>query len=1241
MSDPLGLFTQESNDPLGLFAENDDNFATKALKEAGSATSWGSAIPGAAEALTGGVGAMANMAVSGIAGPVKSLFTGKSAADEIGNISHSIEQAIPYMPETDAGKAYLNLLSLPVEGIHKLGEKAFDATGSPLVGAGVETVGNAALLALGARRGKKAKAPDFDTKLKTTMEEKPAPPIDTMQQHELFDQPEMGRVANPYEAKLGDWRVDENGIPIKADLSMDVQNAQNPLQRNLWGDELEQTRSPVGQNASLLDVNGQQEGIPLTQAIDSMDWAHRRGAIKNELTGEVEPTGELLSSINDANRVLPTENRSPSIGAGSQRGAIDPDLLTFGLASKLQKFMENRASKEGPMVSSLKDKQAKIEEIVGKPIFAEPPKAESIVADSLASGKDGKGLNSMEAGSTLTAAKRNSPLVQGVSRTIQHAKNLSEYAIRETVFPVEKKLRKLSSDEIIQLGKVMKAEMFNRRRLSTTELADLGLSEKQLLAYESVREMFSKALERENAAREAQGLKPITENEAYLSSRWKGDFRRAVHDANGKLVWYLAADSKMGLNKQTKALLKEFPDLVVKPNSDHTVRSHVGSNMNAGEMYSTMVDVLGRDDPAVARIQEWVQEQAVNEGRGMLAQEKHFKSKSNVRGFVGDRPSNTFTGKLDPQKEALDLFQEQITYSKNAHKWSGMQEAGQELKKIFSNKELADQQPNNMAYAKDYYRNQIGLSTHKAVAGLEDAIRQTGISPHVLNRGISNVKSLWITQKLAASVGFAASNIIQAANMLPHIADLMVKYGGNPLSAIATGISTGPLMALGHVSIARGEKGFYKFLGVMPKAQGEFLAKAMKYAEDNSVTARSVYDETPIASSFSKMAKVEQIAGKTLTAPETLLRSVSYMTYVEMLKSSGKFKNDLDIFRMAEERVNMSMADYRQGERAMLFDKMGTTGNMMNTLQTFPINFYQQWSWAAREAKKGNPLPAATMFAVQAYVAGAMGIPGFADTDKLWNAVKGFLADHFPGQWDKVKDIDLKQIVLNSVGEAGLYGGLSEQSGVSFTSRASAPAGSEMLTSPLGPYADLGRQAMDVAGMVADPNKQSFAQAAMSVTPTGLQGALETGPLQDQTSVLNEQTGQRVYGSTRNLADRKGMVSRTPEEETIRKWGLRSQREVVEKDAAYHASKLESDSRTVIASLPSKIYNELRNNRTEKAKDLIGLYSRLSGKEITTEQIQNEAMKEYTTAAQRASMNATTIPGMLAIKRLQQIQQQK
>lgn len=964
-----------------------------------------------------------------------------------------------------------------------------------------------------------------------------------------------------------------------------------------------------------------ENGIPVRQGLPENKLA------PPETYHESQAVNDLGNAIQEAN--------GPKLGPNEAYGA---DNLSGPMgAPELPKFSVPKGQRGAiDLGTSQKEKQEIISKIVGTKHFTPPPTVEELTAQSLASGKDGKGWNITEAGGSLTAEKRDSPLIRGGVRIVQHQKNIAEDSIRASVFPVEKKLRSLSSNELVQLAKVMKAEMFAKQTLSTKELADLGLSEKQLMAYDSIRDMYKQALDKENQARVLQGKEPITAQEAYLSSRWQGDFRRAIYDTKGKLVWYLAANSKKGLDIQAQALVKKFPDLAKGQHVDHVTRSMRGSNMDAQSMYTTMLDVLGRDDPAVQKIKEWAESKTEEEGRGVFAQEKHFKNKYNIRGFVGDRPSNTLLGKLNPQKEALDMFQQQITYAKNAHKWAGMQEAGAELKKVFSNGELAAQQPHNMEYLKDYFREQVGMGTSRAVSGIEDAFKSSGISPQVVNNGIGNIKNLWITQKLVASLGFMASNVIQAGNMLPHIADMQVKYGGNPLYALPIGLTTGLAMASGHLSNASGRPSFYKFLGALPAEDMKFLTLAMKYAEDNSVTARSIYDESPIASSFSPTARIAQVAGKTISSPETLLRSIVFMTYANMLKTSGKFKNDLELLRLAEEKTNISMGDYREGEKAMMFSKLGTLGNAMNTLQTFPINYYNQWGWAAREAKRGNPTPAAVMFITQAAAAGAMGVPGFADADKLWNGIKGLLADHSPKMWDKVKNVDLKQAILDGFGSSGLYGPLSTQSGISFTSRASAPALNEMGASPLSPFVDMARQVGSFANAAASPtDSQKRAQSIMDSIPTGLQGWVETGPLRDETSV--QRGGERVFFSPRDLAAREGSVARTPAEESIRQKGFRSQREVEERDATYRARSLEAQSQSVIKGLPGKIYNELRKGNLDNAKDLITLYSRISGKEITDEQIQSEAVKEFTTGKERASMGANTIPGILAIKRLQEI----
>lgn len=81
-------------------------------------------------------------------------------------------------------------------------------------------------------------------------------------------------------ARMPNMRVDENGIPIRADLSIEAQQLQNPLQRNLWGDEL-----PVATGDG---------GIPLTQAIDNMPAGPEKTAALSVFKG---PRGKQAGAL--------------------------------------------------------------------------------------------------------------------------------------------------------------------------------------------------------------------------------------------------------------------------------------------------------------------------------------------------------------------------------------------------------------------------------------------------------------------------------------------------------------------------------------------------------------------------------------------------------------------------------------------------------------------------------------------------------------------------------------------------------------------------------------------------------------------------------------------------------------------------------------------------------------------------------------------------------------------------------
>lgn len=151
--------------------------------------------------------------------------------------------------------------------------------------------------------------------------------------------PDTNQVIAPqYGAMDGVGRFDENGMPIRADLSIEAQNLQNPLQRNLWGDEL----GP-----------GQGAGRSLTEAIDSMgrtpirDQGRFTGlnekteALKR-LQGEIEAPVDMQVAIQRANSFKGPLSGDAAIGPKSasnaaqnalrkrQGGAINPEVFKEG-----------------------------------------------------------------------------------------------------------------------------------------------------------------------------------------------------------------------------------------------------------------------------------------------------------------------------------------------------------------------------------------------------------------------------------------------------------------------------------------------------------------------------------------------------------------------------------------------------------------------------------------------------------------------------------------------------------------------------------------------------------------------------------------------------------------------------------------------------------------------------------------------------------------------------------------------
>src|SRR6185369_15269077 len=128
----------------------------------------------------------------------------------------------------------------------------------------------------------------------------------------LFDQGDQMGQRNQFNAgDLGDWRIDENGMPVRVDKSLEALNVREPLQRNLWGDELVPA---LGQERSL------------TAAIDQMPAGIRNRDINNRFaTGTTR--GDALDLLRG--EIKSEELRRASEAANRENGTYNPTDTRF------------------------------------------------------------------------------------------------------------------------------------------------------------------------------------------------------------------------------------------------------------------------------------------------------------------------------------------------------------------------------------------------------------------------------------------------------------------------------------------------------------------------------------------------------------------------------------------------------------------------------------------------------------------------------------------------------------------------------------------------------------------------------------------------------------------------------------------------------------------------------------------------------------------------------------------------
>ena len=849
---------------------------------------------------------------------------------------------------------------------------------------------------------------------------------------------------------------------------------------------------------------------------------------------------------------------------------------------------------------------------------------------------DSKIIPSLQSGSTTTAMKTGSTAIKTASRAIQNAMKRYDLAVRNFVFPLENKLTSLSRQELVDLHQILKDESVRGTRYDPDLLAN-SLSIKQLEAYNKFRTAFDDALATQNAARALKGQDPITAEEAYYSSRWQGAHQLPVRDQSGKLIWYLAAHNVSGLKRQADALAKDFPNLVINMKDADYIK--LGADKQTVDTaYSLLLDVLGRDNPEVRQLKAYFEDESSALAAATRAQEKHFQKKSGIRGFVGDRPG------MSSADEALAGVQSQLEYIKNAYYWSQMQKAGETIKVLVNDPILKDTQPNNIKYIQDYYQNALGFGQSEMARSFENLLRKAGTSSHNFSELIGHSKNLFILQKLGGNLAYLMANTVQAATLFPYLADLHHKgFTGNPAKSVALGMTNGIAMGFGHMAKSTGAE-------YMSKVPTPFLKEMFLYAEENGITGRSIYDEGRIQSGFSALGAVENALSKTISVPDMFLHSIAFSTFSQHLKDSGIYKDNIALFQHAEELTNHVLADARKQERPMVFSKFGAMGNVLDTLQTFSMNFFNQYMYLGKEALAGNIVPLAGMLALQWYFAGVKGIPYMESAYEGYMALRDGLATYAPETWAKSEGNpfwqDPKAWFMDAAGDRALYGGLSVDTGVGLTNRAAAPTFQGMVTAPAGPAREVVKQAWSAA-KASTGDSTARAQSALDSLPAGLQGLYET-------SVKNAGTTYKVgtgrhegeFGAYKlsDINSQQVMYWRSPAEQEMRKYGLKSYKEMASRELEYDTQKLQQTEEAVQGKLMDRATSAAMKGNIKEFDRLNNIYADLTGKPIPIKSIlskgEGRGMSQEERLVKRSLHNPSRLVKAIQMEnRLQQLQE--
>lgn len=766
-------------------------------------------------------------------------------------------------------------------------------------------------------------------------------------QHVLPDSNEV--IAPQYGAMQGVGRLDENGMPIRADLSMEAANLENPLQRNLWGDELPR--------------KGEQENPRgITKAMD------------------ITPAGEMKNAQIEALGGVP---KLPPLGSAARKALMKKQggglLMDWGSSKKAEGFSNIPGIKE-----KLRD--------VGNALIETPEKAIEFAKQTsdVAQNAVQKAFNNLSKGGTYLKGRLNNPVVHfGVDRFLK-ADGLAKADINQKLGKEYlTDLRSLSKQEYADAFELLNVADLTKKTITPEMMQEHGLSPKLLQFLTTHQNIMVDALANINRVREAADKKPITAREAYSAMSMNGDYRKVAYlldeqgnrvkdpSGNDVVVGAIAADrlkGKLGwpLEKIEKHVQEKMPNVEFGPLRDTTL-TRGSAKGTPHEAFTDALRTLGENNPHVAELLKVLDEVAKDDASNYMGMQKHTMQKKGIWGMEGRKPWET------AENNATQFFENQVKYLEGVYNWSHLAEAAKDVNSVIRNPDVMKKHPNAVRLTEEYMQNALGLNPSRLGRALDETAKAIGSTlggtPAGLQKGLGLAKKAANATMLSLNESFLAIQALQAPTGIPAAVALLRSRG---LASKWTNLTLG----LDHfveagVTLLKDQAG--KDISAIDRG-------AIEYAKKNHIYATDMVEHN---SSTQKSAGYYLSKGIHSPAAmiETGTRAQAYLTFVKVLEDGGMKVKD-GLYEQAHRMTDQVMNNYSAMEKPPVYNALGPIGSMAYNLKSFGHNELSRWAMYAREiAATKNPGPLLTQMATTIAVAGAFGLPMFSQFETLYDYI--------------------------------------------------------------------------------------------------------------------------------------------------------------------------------------------------------------------------------------------------------------